>query len=76
MMMSLHKRIQHLVDRRAIFDETEDPDAQDTAYMAVQAAEMDLRAEIRAARQAAGIRTIGLAEAERLRRRILTGGAV
>ena len=74
MMPLLHKRLQHLAGRRAVLAEIDDPDMQDIVYMGIQAAEMDLRAEIRAARQAAGIRTIGLAEAERLRQRILTGG--
>ena len=73
-MTRLAAQLQHLAERRQVFNITDDPDMQDIAYMGIQAAEMDLRAEIRAARQAAGIHTIGLAEAERLRRRILTGG--
>ena len=70
----LRPTVQHLDARRAVLAEIEDPDAQDAAYMAVEAAEMDLRARIRAARQAAGRPTVSLAEAEELRARLLTGG--
>jgi len=66
--------VQHLEARRAVLSETEDAEMQDAAYMAVEAAEMDLRARIRAARQAAGRPTVSLAEAEELRARLLTGG--
>lgn len=66
--------VQHLDARRTVLSETEDAEMQDTAYMALEAAEIDLRARIRAERQAAGIPTVSLAEAERLRARLLTGG--
>ncbi len=66
--------VRHLEARRAVLSETEDAEMQDAAYMAVEAAEMDLRARIRAARQAAGRPTVSLAEAEELRARLLTGG--
>ncbi len=70
----LRPAVRHLEARRAVLSETEDAEMQDTAYMALEAAEIDLRARIRAARQAAGIPTVSLAEAEELRARLLTGG--
>ncbi len=70
----LRPAVQHLEARRAAMAEIEDVELQDAAYMAVEAAEMDLRARIRAARQAAGRPTVSLAEAEELRARLLTGG--
>jgi hypothetical protein len=70
----LWPQVRYLEGRRAVLSETEDAEMQDTAYMALEAAEIDLRARIRAARQAAGIPTVSLAEAEELRARLLTGG--
>lgn len=71
--MRLHRQLQHLADRRTVLAEIEDPELQDAAYMDVLAAEQELRAEIRRARQEAGIATISLAEAEDMRRTTLTG---
>lgn len=70
----LRPAVQRLQARRAVFSETEDAELQDAAYMAIEAAEMDLRARIRVARQVAGRPTVSLAEAEELRARLLTGG--
>jgi len=70
----LRSAVQRLEARRMALAEVEDPELQDAAHMAIEAAEMDLRARIRAARQAAGSPTVSLAEAEELRARLLTGG--
>lgn len=71
---ALHDITRRLAAAESVFRETEDPDLADAAYMDVLAAQIELRARIRAARQAAGRPTVSLAEAEELRARLLTGG--
>lgn len=75
MMFCLRRQVQCLADRRtalAVVDE----EYQDAAHMAVEAAEMDVRATIIAARSARRIPTISPEEAARLRAVIVTGGVV
>jgi len=72
---SLREQIRCLNDRRRAYDMVP-PEYDDAAYTAVQAAELDIRATILAARAAQGIPTISLTEAEKLRAVILTGGVV
>ncbi len=69
--------VQHLEARRAVFNETENPDAQDAAYMEVLAAQMELRAEIHRARLAlaARIEAVNPDEAQRIRDSLVGGVA-
>lgn len=67
--LDLHNR--RVAERRVALSEIEDYDQQLAASLAVDAAELDLRAEIRAARADEGRHTISLAEAEALRREII-----
>lgn len=69
--------VQHLEARRAVFNETENPDAQDAAYMEVLAAQMELRAEIHRARLAlaARIEAMNPEEAQRIRESLVGGVA-
>lgn len=74
-MTKLQEQIQRLAERRVAADIVP-PEYDDAAYTAVQAAELDIRATLLAARAAQGIPTIGPEEAEKLRAVILTGGVV
>ena len=69
--------VQHLEARRAVFNETENPDAQDAAYMEVLAAQMELRAEIHRARLAlaARLEMVKPSEAQRIRETLAGGMA-
>jgi len=69
--------VQHLEARRAVFNETENPDAQDAAYMEVLAAQMELRAEIHRARLALAARmdVVNPDEAQRIRDSLVGGVA-
>ncbi len=72
----LSRSVEQLDTLRMACSEIEDLEMQEAAFMAIEAAELDLRAQIRAARRVAGIPTVSLAEAERIRETLLTGGAV
>lgn len=73
----LRPAVQHLEARRAVFNETENLDAQDAAYMEVLAAQMELRAEIHRARLAlaARLEAIDPDEAQRIRESLVGGVA-
>jgi len=73
----LRPAVQCLEARRAVFNETENLDAQDAAYMEVLAAQMELRAEIHRARLAlaARIEAVNPDEAQRIRDSLVGGVA-
>jgi len=73
----LRPAVRHLEARRAVFNETENLDAQDAAYMEVLAAQMELRAEIHRARLAlaARIEAVNPDEAQRIRDSLVGGVA-
>ncbi len=72
--LDLHTR--RIAERRVALSEIDDYEQQMAASLAIEAAEMDLRAAIRAERAARGIPTITLAEAKELRAVLVTGGVV
>lgn len=74
-MTKLQEQIQRLAEKRVALDIV-DAEYEDAAHMAVEAAALDIRATILAARAARGIPTIGPEDAARLRAVILTGGVV
>lgn len=73
----LRPAVRHLEARRAVFNETENLDAQDAAYMEVLAAQMELRAEIHRARLALAARmdVVNPDEAQRIRESLQGGVA-
>jgi len=73
----LRPAVRHLEARRAVFNETENLDAQDAAYMEVLAAQMELRAEIHRARLALAARmdVVNPDEAQRIRDSLVGGVA-
>lgn len=74
-MTRLQEQIRRLDERRVAFDIV-DAEYEDAAYVAVQAAELEVRATLLAARAARGISTITPEEAAELRAVLVTGGVV
>ena len=70
--LDLHTK--RIAERRTALSEIDDYEEQTAAMMAIDAAELDRRAAIRAERAARGIPTLSLAEAAELRAVLLTGG--
>ena len=72
-MTVLHELLRDAEAAESVFDETQDPELGDAAYMDMIAASNRIRAELRRVRKAAGIETVSIEEANRIQVNILRG---
>lgn len=70
-MTILHELVRDAEAAESVFDETNDPELGDAAYMDVIASRNRIRAEIRRARKAAGIETVSIEEANQIQAGIM-----
>jgi len=70
-MTVLHELLRDAEAAESVFDETNDPELGDAAYMDVIAARNQIRAELRRVRKAAGIETVSIEEANQIQAEIM-----